>query len=98
MAEWSIAHAWKACVVKSNREFESLSLRHSSECFFLQKFQTVLLFLRAIVVSNRARIAYRFPEFFSSHIFFSVRIASKIERTERERKASKSERVLMVCN
>jgi hypothetical protein len=56
------------------------------------------LFLRAIVVSNRARIAYRFPEFFSSHIFFSVRIASKIERTERERKASKSERVLMVCN
>jgi hypothetical protein len=26
------------------------------------------------------------------------RIASKIERTERERKASKSERVLMVCN
>lgn len=28
MAEWSIAHAWKACVVKSNREFESLSLRH----------------------------------------------------------------------
>jgi hypothetical protein len=27
-----------------------------------------------------------------------LRIASKIERTERERKASKRERVLMVCN
>ena len=44
MAEWSIAHAWKACVVKSNREFESLSLRHSTE--FFRKFQTIFLSLQ----------------------------------------------------
>ena len=31
MAEWFKAHAWKACVAKHYREFESLSLRH----FFL---------------------------------------------------------------
>ena len=35
MAEWSIAHAWKACVVKSNREFESLSLRHYTWYFLI---------------------------------------------------------------
>lgn len=28
MAEWFKAHAWKACVAKNYREFESLSLRH----------------------------------------------------------------------
>ncbi len=28
MAEWFKAHAWKACVCKKYRGFESLSLRH----------------------------------------------------------------------
>jgi hypothetical protein len=28
MAEWFKAHAWKACVLKRYREFESPSLRH----------------------------------------------------------------------
>src|ERR1041384_4355327 len=28
MAEWFKAHAWKACVAKTHRGFESLSLRH----------------------------------------------------------------------
>ena len=30
MAEWFKAHAWKACVAKTHRGFESLSLRHLS--------------------------------------------------------------------
>ena len=28
MAEWFNAHAWKACIPKRYRGFESLSLRH----------------------------------------------------------------------
>ena len=30
MAEWFKAHAWKACVAKTHRGFESLSLRQLS--------------------------------------------------------------------
>lgn len=71
MAEWSIAHAWKACVVKSNREFESLSLRHSPGCFF-RKFQAIFCLIGLLSLQfgvGRGVFVLRFDVFLLPPLF-----------------------------